>query len=174
MTCRIFVGSMVGSPVGSQIVGLATGAGAQNGFFFVFSKFWYTKHPQDKNDKTGQELLSRRTSSCRRLGMSKARPTLHHQILKYNYRTTEGNAQDSQGLPVSFLGSSLGVERTDMGRDFGSPILVTDFSLLNFPLFLRDVPGPCSSDSLQKKWETLAVLSIAICELFWLPCPELD
>ena len=50
---------------------------------------------------------------------------------------------------------------TDFGTDFLSPIFGVTRGRL-FPLksllFLRDVPEPCSSDSLQKNGETLAVL----------------
>ena len=74
------------------------------------------------------------------------------------------------------MGTDLG---TDFGTDFLNPIFPVPnedgFFPLRIPLFLRDVPGPCSSNSLaDKKWETLDVLSIAICERLWSPCLELD
>ena len=65
-----------------------------------------------------------------------------------------------------------------LGQNFWALVSVsqtrTDFFPLRIPLFLRDVPGPCSSDSLaDKKWETLTVLSMAVCELLWSPSPDL-
>ena len=88
-----------------KLLSPARGAGARDGCFFGFLGLFQVlrpqspQHPQDRNNKTWQDP-TRRTGSRRRLSTSKARPTLHHPILRHNHRTTEGNAQDSQGLRI--------------------------------------------------------------------------
>ena len=137
---------------------------------------------------------TRRKGSCRRLSTNTARLTLHHPSLRHNHRITEGNAQDNQGLrvfsgevcllPKSLQRSPHLTQKNGFGNGFWDGFFEpyfflcqtrTDFSPLKIPVFLRDVSGPCFSNSLEdKRWETLDVLSIAICERLWPPFPELD
>ena len=134
---------------------------------------------------------TRRTGSRRRLSTNNARLTLHHPSLRHNHRTTEGNAQDSQGfrvlsgevclLPGSLERSPHLTRKDGFGDGFWDGFFEPYFSCAKRGRIFSAENSTVSerrrrsSDSLaDKKWETLDVLSIAICERLWSPCPELD
>ena len=70
-------------------------------FFLVFQVLGPTKPPTTSRLKPENMAgPTCRTGSRGRLSTNNARLTLHHPSLRHNHRTTEGNAQDSQGLRV--------------------------------------------------------------------------
>ena len=116
---------------------------------------------------------SSRTGSHRRLGTSKAQSTLHHPTLKHDYRATEGNASRQPRSPCVLSGDAW-----DKSWDgFLSPAFRTKWGRICLRWKVT-VSERCPKTMFEwlsaENWETLAVLSIAICELLWFPCPELD
>ena len=85
-------------------VSLARGTGAKH-FFVVFGAVSSCgtskpKHHQNRHDKTWPDLLIEQIpwKALQKQGTANS-PSPN---LKHSYRTTEGNAQDGQGLPVCF------------------------------------------------------------------------
>ena len=166
-------------------------------FFWCF-KFWdpqNPQHPQDRNHKTwrGQlveqvhaEDLAQTTHDLLsitqvwgtiteplRAMLRTARVSVSFQV---RFACFQGPCRGPRiWLERTDLGTDLGTDfGTDSGTDFLNPIFLcqtkTDFSPLKIPLFLRDVPGPCSSDSLADKngrlWMCWALPSVSACGPF--------